>query len=212
MWMEDGAWLTAAVSLSGTRPLSLGIDAHIARWPYALQPSETDGRSQADIGEILRDAITLTHTAWVRVTDGWVTDTLAQWPWITFTDPLAGAGEAVLMLPALVPHATISFVRSAQISVSASLSDVVAFTNAMTAWAFGTAEVPPADCFEASDAHARGLRGLHAAAYAHRLDPRHGGRLPARLRFSRPGMRDGDAGGQQRHRASNGGRISGVPP
>ena len=57
----------------------------------------------------------------------------------------------VITLPALGPRATISFVRSAQISVSANLSDVVAFTNTVTARAFGTAGVPLADRFEASD-------------------------------------------------------------
>ncbi|WP_448595584.1 DUF7507 domain-containing protein [Thermoflexus hugenholtzii] len=163
MWIEDGAWLTATASLSGTPPLPLGAVTHVVRQPYALQIAKTDDRSQADIGEILRYTITLTNTGWVTVTDLRITDTLAGWPWITFVDPPVEAGEAVITLPALGPRATISFVRSAQISVSANLSDVVAFTNMVTARAFGAAGVPLADRFEASDVTALAGPDLVAA-------------------------------------------------
>ena len=163
MWIEDGAWLTATAALSGASSLPLGAVTHVVRQPYALQIVKTDDRSQADIEEILRYTITLTNTGWVTVTDLRITDTLTGWPWITFVDPPVEAGQMVITLPALGPRATISFVRSAQISVSANLSDVVAFTNTVTARAFGATGVPLADRFEASDVTALAGPDLVAA-------------------------------------------------
>jgi len=162
-FIADGVWLTATAALSGAIPIPLGSVAHLVRQPYALEISKTDGRSQADIGDVLDYTITVTNTGWVTVTDIRITDTLTGWPWIAFVDPPVGWGQAVITLPALGPRATFSFVQRAQISISANLSDVVAFTNTVIARSFGTAGVPLMDAFQASDVTALAGPDLVAA-------------------------------------------------
>ncbi len=149
-FIADGAWLMATAALSGAIPLPLGIVTHEVRQPYILQVTKTDGKAMADIDELLIYTITLTNTGWVTVTDLQITDTLAGWPWIFFPDQ-PGASRWVTAWPALGPQATAILTRSARISLSANLSDVVALTNTVIARSFGTSGVPLMDSFEASD-------------------------------------------------------------
>ncbi|GBD08028.1 hypothetical protein HRbin22_00257 [Candidatus Thermoflexus japonica] len=149
-FITDGAWLTATAALSGAIPLPLGIVTHEVRQPYIIQVTKTDGKTMADIDALLVYTITLTNTGWVTVTDLRITDTLAGWPWIFFPDQ-PGASRWVTAWPALGPQATAILTRSARISLSANISDVVAFTNTVIARSFGTSGVPLLESFGASD-------------------------------------------------------------
>lgn len=146
----DGAWLTTTAAFSGATPLSLGVVAHEVRQPYAILVSKTDGKATADINEVLEYTIILTNTGWVTVTDVWITDTLAGWPWIVFPDH-PGSPQWVTVWPALGPQAVAILTRSAHISLSANISDVVAFTNTVRVRSASSAGFPLADRFEAYD-------------------------------------------------------------
>jgi len=150
-FIADGAWLTATAALSGAVPLPLGTVTHEARQPYAIQISKTDGKAAADIGEVLTYTITLTNTGWVTVTDIRITDTLVGWPWITFLDQ-PGSPQWITGGLVLGPQAAVSLTRQAQISLSANISDVIAFTNTVQVRSTGSAGFPIADHFEAYDA------------------------------------------------------------
>lgn len=149
--IPEGAILTAAVALSGALPLPLGTLTHEVRQPYTIQVAKTDGRALVDIGEVVEYTITLTNTGWVTVTDLLIRDTLAGWPWIFFPDQ-PNAPSKTLILPALGPQAQAILTLSAQISLSANISDVVApFTNTVTLHSEGTAGFPIGAPFTASD-------------------------------------------------------------
>ncbi|WP_376793162.1 kelch repeat-containing protein [Thermoflexus sp.] len=150
MSIADGTWLTAAAAFSGAVPLPIGTITHLVRQPYAIEVSKTDGKAQADIGEILRYTITLTNTGWVTVTDVGITDTLEGWPWVTFTDQPASS-QWITVWPALGPRAVVSLTRRVEISPSANISDVAAFTNTVEVRSAGGAGFPLADRFEARD-------------------------------------------------------------
>ncbi|MFN3928927.1 MAG: hypothetical protein ACK4OK_04765, partial [Thermoflexus sp.] len=150
MNIADGTWLTATAAFSGAVPLPIGTITHLVRQPYTIEVSKTDGKAQADIGESLLYTITLTNTGWVTVTDVWITDTLEGWPWIVFTEA-PNLPQWVTAGLTLGPRAVVSLTRSAQISLSANISDVVAFTNTVEVRSAGDAGFPLTDRFEARD-------------------------------------------------------------
>ncbi len=149
-FIADGTWLTATAAFSGAIPLPIGVVTHEVRQPYAIQVSKTDGKATADIDELLVYTIALTNTGWVTVTDIWITDTLAGWPWMFFPDQ-PEASQWVTVWPALGPQAIAVLTRSARISLSATISDIVVFTNTVQVRSAGGAGIPLADRFEAYD-------------------------------------------------------------